>query len=190
MTAPAALEVARFMGDDFYITGKPCKHGHFSKRYVIDSSCVECRDVATVTWRREHNRVQAAKKRQAMLAADPEGTRAAWAAWQREHRKKFPEMFRARERKHGRIKRQRYPERILADVRKRQAAKLKRTPKWADLTAIRAFYEARPKGLVIDHIVPLRGRTVSGLHVLNNLQYLTEADNLAKNNLFDDWAGV
>lgn len=28
--------------EDFYFTGKPCKHGHISKRYVKGSVCYEC----------------------------------------------------------------------------------------------------------------------------------------------------
>jgi hypothetical protein len=29
--------------DKWYYTGKPCKHGHLSKRMVMDGSCYECR---------------------------------------------------------------------------------------------------------------------------------------------------
>ena len=59
-----------------------------------------------------------------------------------------------------------------------------RLPKWADVEAIRQFYMNRPQGCEVDHIIPLSGKTVSGLHVLENLQYLTIAENRSKNNKF------
>lgn len=59
------------------------------------------------------------------------------------------------------------------------------TPLWADLIAITAFYAACPPGYHVDHIVPLKGKLVSGLHVLENLQYLPAAENLRKNNRFE-----
>lgn len=60
----------------------------------------------------------------------------------------------------------------------------KATPPWADIEAIRAFYRACPPGCHVDHIVPLNGRGVSGLHVLENLQYLPAVENLRKGNKF------
>lgn len=54
------------------------------------------------------------------------------------------------------------------------------TPAWADLSAITKFYRACPKGSHVDHIIPLRGERVSGLHVLPNLQYLTARANMSK----------
>jgi hypothetical protein len=64
----------------------------------------------------------------------------------------------------------------------RRARKLQATPKWADLDAIKKFYAACPDGYHVDHIIPLRGETVSGLHVLENLQYLPAAENQKKSN--------
>ena len=72
--------------------------------------------------------------------------------------------------------------RFLASNARRKAAKSQRTPRWADLDAIAAVYEYCPRGYHVDHIIPLRGKNVSGLHVAKNLQYLTASANLAKGN--------
>jgi hypothetical protein len=58
------------------------------------------------------------------------------------------------------------------------------TPIWADKPAIRKFYVNCPEGHHVDHIIPLHGATVSGLHVLENLQYLPATENLKKGNSF------
>lgn len=57
-----------------------------------------------------------------------------------------------------------------------------KTPEWADLGAIKEFYRNCPEGMQVDHIIPLNGTNVSGLHVLENLQYLSKTDNLIKSN--------
>ena len=69
--------------------------------------------------------------------------------------------------------------------RTRKALKLDRVPAWADLNKIKEIYTNCPKGYHVDHIVPLQGALVSGLHVENNLQYLTAEDNLKKSNKFE-----
>ena len=65
---------------------------------------------------------------------------------------------------------------------KRRAALLNRTPEWADQEAIKFFYECCPAGCHVDHIFPLRGKVVSGLHIAENLQWLPEVENLRKGN--------
>ncbi len=65
-----------------------------------------------------------------------------------------------------------------------RCSKLYRTPKWADITSIAEFYLNCPAGYHVDHIIPLQGDIVCGLHVITNLQYLPASDNLSKSNKF------
>ena len=68
-----------------------------------------------------------------------------------------------------------------------EQSKAKRIPPWANLEAIKAIYqEAAIKGLTVDHVVPLRGKYVSGLHVENNLQLLTKSENSRKGNNYEN----
>lgn len=67
---------------------------------------------------------------------------------------------------------------------RRSAAQISRTPKWADLSLIKEIYKNCPEGMHVDHIVPLQGKLVSGLHVEYNLQYLTAEANIKKSNKF------
>lgn len=69
--------------------------------------------------------------------------------------------------------------------KQRELAKDQRTPTWADLDAIKEIYVKCPDGHHVDHVIPLRGTLVSGLHVENNLQYLTPEENMKKGNRFD-----
>lgn len=74
---------------------------------------------------------------------------------------------------------------------KRRAKKLNATPSWADFQAIHAVYKQRVSaekatGIKhhVDHIVPLQGQTVSGLHIAENLRVITAKDNIKKSNKF------
>lgn len=61
------------------------------------------------------------------------------------------------------------------------------TPPWVSKDELLAVYANCPKGHEVDHIIPLKGnidgRSVSGLHVPWNLQYLTKAQNRQKKNI-------
>lgn len=71
-------------------------------------------------------------------------------------------------------------------------AKLQRVPKWlseSQLNEIMQFYKDAEylthytkTPFEVDHIVPLQGKLVSGLHVPWNLQILTESENCKKGN--------
>jgi len=88
-----------------------------------------------------------------------------------------------------------HPDRARAKVRRDQAIRLLRVPKWLtneDLQAIQEVYtnarkieEATGIKQHVDHIVPLQGTTVSGLHVPTNLQIIPATSNLTKGNSYD-----
>ena len=107
---------------------------------------------------------------------------------QKEHARKTQAAHRVRNREseaqRAREYRKKYPGRIAAHVRNYQAKKLQRTPPWADLEAIKFFYECRPAGCHVDHIIPLQGENISGLHVAENLQWLPAKQNIQKGNSY------
>lgn len=120
-------------------------------------------------------------------------------------REKHIDVFLARERaayaKHAQARRargkkwrQKNKGRVAHHAALRRAMLLQRTPGWltsADLSTIAATY-ARAKALTaetgilhhVDHVLPLRGRYVSGLHVPANLAVLPAPENLKKSNLW------
>lgn len=62
-------------------------------------------------------------------------------------------------------------------------ARKKRIPSWLKIEDVLPFYEVAARyGLDVDHVVPLNGKHVSGLHVPWNLQLLTRSQNSKKRN--------
>ena len=92
----------------------------------------------------------------------------------------------------NKLYRQLNPHKHAAKETRRRSAKIQRTPAWLtvdDLWIIEQAYELaalRTKmfgfSWHVDHILPLQGKTVSGLHVPLNLQVIPAVDNIRKGN--------
>lgn len=77
------------------------------------------------------------------------------------------------------------PGRAKANKANHRAAKLRATPAWADLEAIREIYKTATLlglGFHVDHIVPLQGKMVCGLHCEANLRIIPATVNISKHN--------
>lgn len=79
-----------------------------------------------------------------------------------------------------------------ANASKQRAKRLLRTASWANYAKIaevyrRAAYMTRRTGVQhdVDHIIPLQGRNVCGLHVETNLRVIPRTENRRKWNHFD-----
>lgn len=75
---------------------------------------------------------------------------------------------------------------VREDAAYRRSLQLQACPPWADRNKIKAIYKdaqnRRKAGenVHVDHIIPLRGKNVCGLHIAENLQIISATENLKK----------
>ena len=119
-----------------------------------------------------------------------------WRAGATAHLKAYQKTYHAENRDARNKARRNYQKnnkgKVAANNAKRRAAKMNRTVGWADLEAIKAIYKQASQLTVetgiqhhVDHIIPMQGQLVSGLHVETNLQILTASENCAKGNSYE-----
>ncbi len=108
--------------------------------------------------------------------ANKERMDAATKAWRERNRERW-NAIRAKWRKDN-------PEYHCFIQAKRRASKLNATPKWANMEKIKEIYLNCPKGFHVDHIIPLQGKDICGLHIETNLQYLPASENCKKKNRY------
>ena len=189
---PKSRSEAKALGAKYYFTGKPCVHGHIAPRKT-KGSCVECLKVewdkgnqTRAEYFREYNKSEAgrqakkeyyARNREKVIERAQSRPDILKRAYRQNHKDRNPEVYKT-----------------LVSLRRRRFRLA--TPKW--LTAeqkleIRLLYRlaielSRRTGVrhVVDHIVPLHGETVCGLHVPWNLQVITQDENLRKFNKLID----
>ena len=157
-------------GKSTYWTGKPCKHGHVAERYVASKTCCQCSNA---------NANKAKLNDRAKYVASS-------VAWGRANPDRLAEYQR---RKNA----QRPAQRNFWTANYR-SAKDKRMPPWLndaeqfELECVYTYCAAlRQVGLDyhVDHVIPLRGQRVSGLHVPWNLQVIPGRENTSKGNAFN-----
>jgi hypothetical protein len=170
--------------------------------------CLECRktankiqsDVIRAQKRNHYERnkeILLARKRESYLGnAEKKRTyQRAYAAARPEETKLKSKLFYAKNPDYYKQFRQKYPDRINAKEVKRKTAKMNRTPPWLtedDFWLIEQAYDLAAKRTQmfgfswhVDHIIPLQGKIVSGLHVPCNLQVIPGSINTSKQNKFE-----
>lgn len=193
-------------GQRYYFTGKPCCRGHIANRLVSTFVCVECNALANLEWRKkypERFKVNNRVRTKAYYHRHLEYSREAKRKWRTNNlakavaseRKRYacnkdnPE-WRASRAKACSNFRKRHPDRHCHKQAMRRATKLRATPKWLtqkQRKEIALFYEEAHRltnttffEWHVDHIEPLRGSNLCGLHVPWNLQLLPAELNMRK----------
>lgn len=160
--------------------GLPCKFGHGNLRHTKTHDCVECRRIRKRAYKKSK---ASGKPRGRPKSAGPK------VSFKDLPPEKKLELY-AREREYW----ARHPEKRKAKRAKSRAKLHQRVPKWLtdkDWDAINSIYKQAAdlekdtgKRWEVDHIIPLNGKNVSGLHVPDNLRVVPREANRAKSNIF------
>lgn len=179
---PSSCSEAREIGSHIYFTGRPCKQGHTTIRYTIGSTCYGCCRQNRGRWENDKQ----AKAKADRIRNKRAATKARRRTLQRTRyaRLKDTPEFRVKAKENYRKTYRKDPKAALARTAARCRGLKQRTPAWADKAAIKQFYRACPPGYEVDHVIPLRGKNVSGLHIVQNLQYLPPRANRSKGAAF------
>ena len=196
-----------------YFTGKPCeKGGHLSERHTQKGNCIACmsdrfQSLKTNPEFVEKRRIQSAKdsksaNRKQWKAKNAEtlyiykliydlANKDALVAQQKQYREKNRDAILLRKKEWT----SKNMWRFTPHTAKRRAAKLKRMPCWLteeDKIQIKNIYKeaairTKETGIKwhVDHIIPLQGETVSGLHIPSNLRVITAHENRSKHNKWE-----
>lgn len=171
---------ARASGAVRYFTGLPCKKGHIAERQTSNGTCVLCaREIAADCVARNPDGKRASNAK--YYEANSDKVKLLNATWRAEN----PEEMRAIRQRHYRSNKADY---LSWSSFREEYVKLA-TPAWADKAAITTIYREAARlsaetGVPhdVDHIVPLRGHNVCGLHVPWNLRPLPASKNRGKDN--------
>lgn len=174
---------------------------HKVGRDGLRSVCKSCNVDAAKQWTLANpDKVRAASARAAKRrrAENPEENHAYLIKWRAENPEKVQAQslkWRRENHEKNRVRLAKWhaenPEKNRASRAKRRASLLQATPPWADLDAIKAvyveqqFYLDLGLDVHVDHIIPLQGKTVCGLHVHWNLRVVLAEDNIRKGNKID-----
>lgn len=183
---------AKAKGLKRYFTGNVCIKGHVEERMTSTGQCYGCLasdeyvKVKKACEKRLYQKNR--EKRTKQTKKYVENNREFVVAKRKEHYQKNKQKRNAYH-KEWSAKNRGICNLYLAKYR---ADKIQRTPDWADIKAMQIEYELAAwcskvmgEKYHVDHIIPLRGKLVSGLHVPSNLQVIPASKNLIKSNQFE-----
>lgn len=200
---PKSRKEALERNSKFYFTGRPCKHGHTDARYTSGSDCVVCCGEQARKQREKHSSEEWKQKRQEIYLRRKAKSAQEARRYRENNRQKLREYHReyykgyrdrAAERIRATLGRYRSNNRgkLAAKASRRRGRRLQATPAWLtdqQWDAIFAIYDEAARvsdetGVPhhVDHIEPLQGKEVCGLHVPWNLRIIPADENIRKSN--------